>query len=254
MYPVLFKIGPFTVYSYGTMVAIGFALAVFFTYSRARLFSLDKNKMMDLCVLMLISGVAGARILYILLNFSYYVSTPAEILNLSKGGLVWYGGFFAVLFSAIVYVKKMKLDFWAVADLFAPYFALAQGFGRIGCFLNGCCYGKEVSPGSLFAVTRCGETVSRLPVQLYAALSLFLIFGILRIWQDRRKFPGEIFLGYCILYSCKRFGIEFLRADNPKILFSLTMSQIISIAVLGVSLGFFIYKAKAWKKRTLNSK
>jgi phosphatidylglycerol:prolipoprotein diacylglycerol transferase len=141
----------------------------------------------------------------------------------------------------LLYIRINKLSFWPVVDLIAPYVALAQGFGRIGCFLNGCCYGVKMGDG-------------RFPSQLLSAVLLFIIFGALLIWQNRRRFTGEIFLGYCILYSTKRFAVEFLRGDNPKILLGLTMSQLISVAVFAAALAVFTVRAKQWKKRLTISK
>ena len=253
MHPILTKIGPFTIYSYGLMVALGFGIAVYFIYRRAPKFHIDRNKIIDLCVIILAAGIIGARLLYVLLNLRYYLSDPIEIIKLSKGGLVWYGGFLAAILAGAIYIKKNKLDFWEIADLISPYAALAQAFGRIGCFLNGCCYGVAASSGFMFATSRCGDPTLRYPVQLYSAIALILIFSILRIWQDRKQFPGEIFLGYCMLYSYKRFLIEFLRADNPKIFLGLTMSQVISVCVLIAGAIIFIYKAVAWKKRRSRS-
>ena len=242
MHPILIKLGPFTVYSYGVMVAIGFAIATFCIYGRAPKFNIDKDKSIDLTIVALIFGILGARGLYILLNISSYIANPMEIIMLSKGGLVWYGGFIAAIVAIVIYMRISKMDAWSVGDLMAPYLALAQAFGRIGCYLNGCCYGIE---------NACGE---RLPTQLISAGLLFLIFLILRVWQDKRRFPGEIFLGYCVIYSCKRFLIEFLRGDNPKIFFGLTMSQIVSAIIFLVTMSIFISRSKQWKKRTAISK
>jgi len=173
---------------------------------------------------------------------------------LSKGGLVWYGGFLSALIAMIVYTRLNKLDFWSVLDLIAPYAALAQGFGRIGCFLNGCCYGIKVAPGFPLAVTFPCDLEPRFPAQLVSAGALFLIFAILAIWQKKRRFGGEIFFAYCILYSSKRFLMEFLRGDNPKIFLGLTMSQLISAVIFVASLVIFLYKASLWKNRPTVSK
>ena len=232
MHPVLMKIGPLTVYSYGVMVGVGFGLATLLIYRNAARFGLDKEKIIDLAIIILITGLLGARLLYIILNLPYYLEYPLEVINLSKGGLVWYGGFLAALIAAISYMGRLKSNFWQVADLFAPYIALAQSFGRVGCYLNGCCYGID------------GQ-----PVQIYSSVALLAIFIILRFWQDHRHFVGEIFLGYCILYSTKRFLMEFLRGDNPKLMYDLTLSQMISGGIFTVSLAIFIYKATGWKKR-----
>jgi phosphatidylglycerol:prolipoprotein diacylglycerol transferase len=237
MHPVIFKLGPLNVYSYGFMVALGFAAATLCLYMRASKFGIDRNNVVDLMILMLVSGIAGARIFYILQNLSYYRLNPSEMPNLSKGGLVWYGAFISGLGVSAIYIKIKKMDFWASLDLAAPYIALAQALGRIGCFMNGCCYGVAMADGLVH------------PTQLYSAASLVAIFIVLRIWQDHRHFKGEIFLGYCVLYSSKRFFMEFLRGDNPRIFFGFTISQVISCIVFVFSLGMLITMAAAWKKR-----
>jgi phosphatidylglycerol:prolipoprotein diacylglycerol transferase len=254
MHPTLLKVGSFTIYSYGIMVAIGFALAAIFIYRRAPKFGLDKDKCVDLAVVILISGILGARLLYVLINLPFYLANPLEIIMLSKGGLVWYGGFIAALAAMIIYVRINKLDFWPVMDLVAPYAALAQAFGRIGCFLNGCCYGMKVEHGFPFAVTFPCESEPRLASQLISAGLLFAIFVLLLIWQNRRRFVGEIFLGYCILYSSKRFVMEFLRGDNSKIVLGLTMSQMISIVIFIAASVIFTLKVRQWNKRPTISK
>ena len=254
MHPVFLKFGSFTVYSYGVMVAIGFAVATIFIYARAAKFGLDREKYVDLAIIMLVFGILGARILYVLLNISLYIANPIEIIMLSKGGLVWYGGFFSALIAMIVYVRLNKLGFWSVVDLITPYIALAQGFGRIGCFLNGCCYGIKVAHGFPFAVTFPCDVDPRLPAQLISAGLLFLIFLILIIWQNANRFAGEISLAYCILYSSKRFGMEFLRGDNSKILLGLTISQLISAVIFVTALAIFIARARSCKKRPTISK
>lgn len=254
MYPILLKIGSFTIYSYGVMVAIGFAFSAFFIYRRAPKFNIDKDRAVDLTIVVLISGIIGARLLYVLLNLSFYIANPIEIIMLSKGGLVWYGGFIAALLAMIIYIRIAHLNFWAVVDMIAPYAALGQAFGRIGCFLNGCCYGMKVSSGFPFAVTFPCDNDPRFPSQLVSAGLLFIIFIILLIWQNRRRFAGEIFLAYCVLYSSKRFSMEFLRGDNPRILLGLTISQIISALIFIVTLTVFIWKVNQCKKRPIISK
>jgi len=237
MHPILLKSGPLTIYSYGAFVALGFAVAAVLIYRRAASFGIDKDNISDLLVLMLVTGIVGARLLYVLLNFGYYQSNPSELINLSKGGLVWYGGFFAAIVSSIVYIKRKSMGFWNTMDLITPYVALAQAFGRVGCFFNGCCYG-----------------IKNIPIQLYSSLLLVIIFVLLVTWQDRRRFSGEIALGYCTLYSLKRFGVEFLRGDNPRIFLGLTMSQIISLVVIIVAVLIFIKKASKWKESGTVSK
>jgi phosphatidylglycerol:prolipoprotein diacylglycerol transferase len=222
------------------MIAFGFVISTFLIYRRAGEFGIDKNKIVDAAISALIGGIVGARLFYVALGWRYYASNPAEIFNLSRGGLIWYGGFFAGLIALVWWARKTKISFLNLADLIIPYVALTQGLGRIGCFLNGCCYGIESSPGFPMGVIYPEDTVLRHPTQIYSSLALLSIFIILRIRQDTRRFAGEIFLGYCIMYSIKRFIIEFLRGDNPKMLFNLTLSQYISMIVFSISLALFI--------------
>ena len=237
MHPILLKLGPITIYSYGAFVALGFAVAAFLIYRRAASFGIDKDRTIDLLVVMLMTGIAGARLLYVLLNLGYYRSNLFELIDLSRGGLVWYGGFFAAIGSAAVYIRGKRMGFWNTMDLVVPYIALAQAFGRVGCFFNGCCYG-----------------VNGIPIQLYSSFILVMIFVVLLYWQDRRRFKAEISLGYCVLYSLKRFCIEFFRGDNPKIFLGLTISQVISLFVIILAGIVFIKKASEWKEKDTASK
>lgn len=247
MHPILFTIGPLTVYSYGVMVALGFAVAAFFLYTRASRYGLDRNAVIDYLILVLVTGIAGARILYVILNFGYYAASPLEVFNLSRGGLVWYGGFLAAVAASVVFVRARHIDFWASADLLAPYLALAQALGRIGCLLNGCCYGTEAPAYFPCGVAFPGDGIVRYPAQVFSAMALLGIFVILRLWQDRASFTGEVFLGYCLLYAAKRFCIEFFRGDNPRIIAALTMSQVLSVVIFAAALAVFTIKANRCK-------
>lgn len=249
MHPILVKIGPLYIYSYGLMVAIGFSVAMLLAYKRAHEFGIDKDKIIDFGIAILAGGLVGARALYVLTNLKYYIANPLEIINLTKGGLIWYGAFLFGIIVAIWFVKKNNINFWAGGDLMAPYIALAQAFGRIGCFLNGCCYGSIVHSDYILNVKFPHESVLRHPAQIYSVIVLILLYVILRRWQARRRFDGEVFLGYALLSSFGRFCLEFLRGDNPKILIGLTMSQFISIGIFVICLAIFIYRLNSWKKK-----
>lgn len=244
MFPVLFKIGPFCIYSYGFMVAVGFSVVTLLVYRRAAIFGIDKDKMVDYMILILVSGIIGARIMYVIINAGYYINNPIEIFYLSRGGLVWYGGLAAAFIASVWFVKRKGMDLWSVADLMAPYLALGQAFGRVGCYLNGCCFGIYAPVGCIFG--------DRHPTQIYSAILLLVIFGLLLRLQERRRFTSEIFLAYCMFYSLKRFVIEFLRGDNPKILLGMTISQVISVIIFIAALVMYKKKAKNWKLKALH--
>jgi len=219
VWPVLLKIGPITIYSYGFMLALGFLTSIWLARRNISPDStIDREKIIDLGLFVLVAGVIGARLTYVLLNISEYISSPLEIIMIHHGGLVFYGGLIGAVLTGWLLLKKWKWDFLSTADLIVPYLALAQAFGRIGCLLNGCCYG-----------------IGQHPAQVYSSLSLLGIFIILRMMNSRVKKKGAITCSYFILYPVTRFTIEFFRGDVPRVLGNLTVSQIISILVLGVT-------------------
>jgi phosphatidylglycerol:prolipoprotein diacylglycerol transferase len=250
MYPVIAKIGPLSIYSYGLMVALGFAVAIILCHKDASKFGIDKDKVVDFGICILLGGLLGARFFYVLSNLSYYISNPIEVVDLTKGGLVWYGGFLTGLVVALVFVRVNKINFWDGADLLAPFIPLAQAIGRIGCFLNGCCYGVPAQKDFPLGVLFPGDAVWRHPSQLYECLALLAIFLALRAWQSSRRFKGEIFLGYGILYSVSRFFIEFVRGDHPRAISWMTMSQIVSIAIFFSCLAMLVTGYIVWKKKS----
>jgi len=247
MYPTLIKIGHISIYSYGVMVAAGFGISIYLASLRTPLFGVRKDDLLDCALYILIGGLAGARLLYVALNFGYFKARPLEIFYLSQGGLAYYGAFLGGIAAGVIYVLKSGISFWDTADLLAPYIALGQSIGRIGCLLNGCCYGRPVSDDFPFKVYFPQDHVARHPTQVYSSLILLALFAVLSMLQERRRFSGEIFLAYVFAYSFQRYFIEFLRGDNPAVVFGMTTSQLMS--VLFFALSFFIYRKylKRWK-------
>ncbi len=237
MHPIIFQFGPIKFYSYGLAVALGFILATLLAQRQARKQNIPPEKILNLCLSMMVSGILGARILYVLQNLPFYIQHPEQILMLHQGGLSFYGGFILATICAIIFLKRNRLAILGALDLLVPYLALAQAIGRIGCFLNGCCYGKAATSGLLVYFPQ--EAIGRYPVQIYSSLNLLLIFIILRIFQARarRKFsqPGRVFLLYCLLYSFSRFFMEYLRGDNIRIVANLTIHQLISAGIFIIS-------------------
>jgi len=259
MHPVIVKlIGPLKIHSYGLMLAIAFLVAVTLAQRAARRKGMDPDTVADLGLWLLISGVLGARVMFMILNPSLFpISRPLNLLKIWEGGLVFYGGVIAALPVGVCVLRKKKVDVWHFADVVAPYMALAHGIGRIGCFLNGCCYGKPSNlpwavsfpkfvdetgfvTGSPVYVDQLdhnlitGDAARSLPVhptQVYSTVALFAISALLLLLWKRRAFKGQIFWSYLLLYSVFRFGVEFLRADNAPVLFGLTISQLIGVPV-----------------------
>lgn len=232
MYPQICKIGPFTIYSYGLMLAIAFVVNSALARMQAKRQGWDPDKILNFLFIAFIAGIIGSRIFYIIENLSYYIKNPLEIIMLQHGGLSWFGGLILGPLAGISYLKNKKLAVYKILDLVSPFLALGQAIGRIGCLLNGCCFGRQSNFGLYFTV----HEAALIPVQLYSSVILIFIFVILRFLQDKLHGEGEIFFIYLALYSIKRFFIEFLRADNARILLGLTLFQIISVLIFSFSL------------------
>ncbi len=228
----LLKIGPFTVYGYGLMIAIGIIAAYLVGEYRAKKENLDSEKIFSLTLWALLGGFAGSKLLYIATRFKEILENPGVIVNLSDGFVV-YGGIIGGIIAGIIYCGVKKLSFFKYFDLLIPSVALAQGFGRIGCFLAGCCYGRETSCGigivfknSMFAP----NGVKLLPTQLISSGLDFLLFFVLILFNKKKSKDGQTAGMYLVLYSIGRFVLEFYRGDLIRgTVGSLTTSQFISI-------------------------
>jgi phosphatidylglycerol:prolipoprotein diacylglycerol transferase len=225
MHPVICKIGPFTIYSYGLMLALAFLVATSLASRQAKNQGFNPQIVSILSLRLLFFGIMGARIFYVVVHLNFYLKNPVEIFMLAHGGLSWFGGLLAGVLVTVRFIRKKALEPLKILDLIAPFLALAQAIGRIGCLLNGCCYGKAAEFGLYFPL----YDAVLIPTQIYSSVCLLIIFVILRFMQERPHRQGHIFFVYLILYSVKRFFIEFLRADNEVIFMGLTLFQIISI-------------------------
>ncbi len=197
----------------------------------ARILHIQPEVIFDLVFWVVCAGILGARVFYVLLNLDYFLNDLSEILKIQNGGLAWQGGLVGGTLAGILFIRKHALPFWETLDVCAPYIALGHSIGRIGCFLNGCCYGKEVSWGIYFPAYH-----ARLhPTQLYESISLFLIFFILKKYQTVSQTAGEVFVFYLILASLERFVVEFFRADHTITFLGLSVFQWGSLLVVTVA-------------------
>jgi len=213
------------------MLLAAFTASSILASLQAKRQNLNPDIIFNLAFIAFIAGIIGARSLYIIENISYYIKNPVEIIMLQHGGLSWFGGLALGVTSGVMYLKKQNLRIYKAFDLIAPFVALGQAIGRVGCLLNGCCFGKPSRFGIYFPVHKS----ILIPTQLYSSLVLIIIFIILRLLQNRPHKEGNIFFIYLLLYSLTRFFIEFLRDDNPVIFLNMTLFQIISIAVFFLS-------------------
>ncbi len=239
MHPILFRWGPITFYSYGLMLGFGFLVASTLATRRASRIGLNPAQIQTLSGIVLLAGIAGARAVYVLLNWEMFDSNWLEIFRLDHGGLVFYGGLTGGIFAGVWYLRRAQLPLWKTVCLMIPPLVLAHAIGRIGCFLNGCCYGRptHLPWGVVFPL----ETFSRHPTQLYESGALVLLFFLLKELERRDPKPGTVLLTYGVLYGTWRFLIEFLRGDNPVVAWGLTAFQWMSLP-LAVGCGWFLLR------------
>lgn len=241
MYPILLRVGPVTIYSFGLAIALAFLAAMLVVRFEVRRRGFHPDLSYDIVLWALVGGIIGSRIIYVVGHWNYYTDDPIKILLIQSGGLVWYGGLLGGAAAVILFLKKKNLPLATFADIVAPALPLGAAVGRIGCFLNGCCYGK---PTSLpWAVDFLGA--QRHPTQIYEFFMNLAIFGI--VWSVRKRMgkPGTLFWLYLALYSLARFSVEFVRVTIP-VWIGLSGSQLLSILlfIAAISMLLLIRAAK----------
>ncbi len=237
MRPILFSFGAIHLYSYGFSIAFGVLLSLFLMRHRAAKEGFPKpDGVVDIAFAVLVWGFLGARLFYVIQNFSYYAAEPLKILAVWEGGLIFYGGAITALLGFGLMVRKQKCPFWKTLDFFVPYVALTHAFGRIGCFLNGCCYGKSCDLPWAVRFPEIPHAVH--PTQLYEAFYDLLLFVFLIKRRKRARREGEISLLYFLLYGMGRYMIEFVR-EPSWMWMGLTSNQWLSVAIMVVAFIFF---------------
>jgi phosphatidylglycerol:prolipoprotein diacylglycerol transferase len=237
----LFHIGGLTIYSYGVMLALGFIVAG--VAARARFVQQYKNPevVLDLVLAAVVGGIVGARIFYVIGHWSEFSGNMGKIFQLNMEGLVFYGGMFLGLILAIVVGYLRKVRFWSIMDLAGLCVPVAIAMGRIGCLLNGCCYGK---PTSLFwGITypaSSGIAGARHPTQLYELVLDLALFGLLWWKKDDFARDGTIFWLFVMGYGLTRFTVEFFRDHQQS--FAGIGFQVVSITMVVVSVVVLLFR------------
>ncbi|MDM8538008.1 prolipoprotein diacylglyceryl transferase [Desulfobacterales bacterium HSG17] len=255
MHPILLKIGPFVIYTYGFFVALGFLFGILLGKYEAKSLGQDPEKISDLCFYILISAIIGARLFYILTTPGTFLADPLEIFKIWNGGLVFYGGFIGALTATIIYLNHHKMPLWQTTDILTPSLALGHFLGRLGCFFAGCCYGKACDLPWAITFTHA-ESLARKniplhPTQIYSSLANLIIFALFWYFRRRKKFDGQLFWGYVFVYAIVRSVIELFRGDFRGSFFMETMStsQVIgSILCITAVLMLFILGKQSRKQ------
>jgi phosphatidylglycerol:prolipoprotein diacylglycerol transferase len=275
--PVLFSVHAFgqtmALHTYGVAIAVAFLAAIFLGVRTAARTGEDADGVRDLCFWLLVSSLVGSRLLYLVTNIPSYVQLCREqhdclrALRVWEGGLVFYGGFFAALGTAIWYTRRHGLRFWRVADVLAPTVALGHFFGRLGCFAAGCCWGSEAHGVALHwavrfpeaslayqdyaargAVTSPDELTPALhPVQLYEALANLILFFALSWLLRRKRWDGQVLVAYLLGYACVRFVMELFRGDAVRrfVVGSLSTSQAIALVTVPLAIAILVARRRA---------
>ncbi len=251
MFPVLFSIGPLTLHTYGIFVATGLVVGVLVTIRIGRSQRMMPQNILDISFITIFSGIIGSRLVYILMNLSYYISNPLDMLKLWQGGLVFSGGLLAGILMLLWYTRRKDYSLLMLGDIFSPGVAIGQGIGRIGCFMAGCCYGRPTTVpwGVVFTDPRSLATLNipLHPTQLYSSLSGFIIFIVLMILNTKKTFEGQMLLWFLILHSTSRLLIEKFRGDDrgliPGIDWSVTQLSTVFI-LIGAVITLLIIKAR----------
>lgn len=245
MYNDILSIGPITIHGYGLMIAIGILTALFVGEARAKKRGLSGDEMYNITLVCALFGFLGAKLMFCIVEWKEFIKDPWSIL--SSNGFVVYGGIILGVLAGLGWCKFRKLVFWEYFDVVMPSVALAQGFGRLGCFLAGCCYGRETDSciGIAFKNSDFApNNVKLIPTQLISAAGMFLIAFALIRYARNRKHPGTVGFLYLILYSIGRFGVEFFRNDYRGEIGVLSTSQFISIFMLIIGIVGFRLRLK----------
>ena len=266
MCPKLLQIGPFPIYGYGLMLAIGFISASYLLTLEFKRRSIDPNLANNVTLLALIGGVAGSKILYLIEHWSSFVLDPIGM-AFSPGGLTFYGGLILAALAIYIYGKRKGIKFLVVADSTSPGLILAYGIGRIGCHLAGdgdygfpttLPWGTDYSNGtyppsaafkgfpeitSQYPHGIVPDTTPCHPTPVYEFILCALIFWFLWHIRKNTKPDGKLFSLYLALAGLERFAIEFFRI-NPRMSFGLSEAQFISLGLMAVGVGGWMYLTK----------
>ena len=245
MRPELFRIGDFALPSYGIMLVISFLVAIFFVRKIAKQHAISPAIIENLAFYLMLGVIIGGRLLYVVFHWSQYESNPLDIIALWKGGMMFFGGFIGGLIASILYLRKQHISVLQFGDIVAPAIGLGEFFTRIGCFLNGCCFGQPTRlPWAVVFPADCPAGNSPVggyalhPTQLYSSLFGLLLFFFLWYRLKRPHKTGQIFALYLLCSGLFRFGIDFIRYYEDA--GNLWINQIIALAVALVGAYIFV--------------
>lgn len=245
MHPQLFGM----IKSYGALLALSFVIGFWLSARRGRRYGFSSDLVLDFCLMVMISSVVGVRLFYFVTHPDHF-QPWYEVFLLWKGGLTLYGGILLAIVAVWWFCRRRSVPFLKMADVLAPQVALGIGITRLGCFLNGCCYGKPtdgpcgvVFPQTCAAGWETGGAHIH-PTQIYASAGGFLVWLLLLLWERRTGRPGGTFARFLLLYGLSRFLVDFWRDYEPGAVgpLGLALSQWISAGLMLVGLGLLLFR------------
>ena len=260
-------------HTYGLLIATAFLVGLYLAGRGAKRAGLDQERVTDLTFWILVAGMVGSRILFIIVNWDDYARDPINVLYFWNGGFVFYGGFIGAAVVSWFYMRRHGMPFFAYADVLIPSVSLGHAIGRLGCFAAGCCWGgacdvhfalaARFPPEALAYQSQLAQhvinagaltTLPVYPTQLYESLGELTIFLILTLWRTRKRFNGELLALYLVLYAPLRSLVETFRGDEErgrvfnflgpwakKAWWNLSTSELISVGIFAFGLGLFFW-------------
>lgn len=256
MHPIAFQLGSLTIRWYGVMMALAFLAGLWTATRRGRLIGVSAELISDVTLWLMVGSILGARVVYVVTYWdTQFAGGPfSEVFMIQHGGLVYYGGLIGATISGLAYLAWKRLPVWRVADVLAPSIALGSVFGRIGCLLNGCCYGRACSLPWAIRFPEGHEThpfnqpaIPVHPTEIYDALLNLVLYVFLAILFRRgRRFDGQIFATYLMVYAVFRSITEFFRGDYPPdhLHNGLTSAHLTSVPIFLAGLGLALFLSR----------
>jgi phosphatidylglycerol:prolipoprotein diacylglycerol transferase len=255
VHPIAFYIGSYPIHWYGVMMAMAFLAGLWTASRRGLRDGIPPEKIVDIGPWLIVGGILGARIVYVTTywNEEFAGKSIWEIFMVQHGGLVYYGGFIGATLAGILYARLKKLRLWRLADVLAPSMALGTVFGRIGCLLNGCCYGRPCDlPWAIhFPPGHATYPNGVHPTEIYDALLNLAAYAGLAWLYRRKKFDGQVFAACLMCYAITRSIVEAFRGDYTPVHIhgGLTPAQLISIVVFAAGAALLRFLPRVEVKR-----
>ena len=252
--PVAFSLGALEVRWYGIMVVLAIVAIIFISILEAKRVGFSEEHIYNVGLWAVIGGVLMSRVIHVIDNWDYYLAHPRQIIGFE--GVAVYGAVIGVLLAILIYAYVKKLSFWQLGDIIAPGAIMGQAIGRIGCVINGCCYGLPTSLPWAVVYTHPGSYAPLgLPVHpthVYHLIWNLAAFGVLWSLRKKVKPQGVLFLSYLALYAAGDLSIRFIRVGEP-FLFGMQQAQLIGIAMLLVTVPWIVIKMRRGERKPSDS-